>query len=40
MTQDEIDAVWLDDVQRTRALRGLVADGLVVFSDPGYELPD
>jgi A/G-specific adenine glycosylase len=40
VARDELDAVWLDDVQRTRALRGLMADGLVVFSDPGYELPD
>jgi A/G-specific adenine glycosylase len=39
-TQDEVDAVWDDDVQRTRALQGLLADGLVV-GDPGlgYELP-
>ncbi|MES2170771.1 MAG: A/G-specific adenine glycosylase [Actinomycetota bacterium] len=38
--QDEIDAVWADDVQRTRALEGLLADGLVA-GDPndGYELP-
>ena len=40
VTQDELDAVWPDDVQRTRALRGLIADGLVVRSDDGYELPD
>ncbi|MCU1413508.1 MAG: adenine glycosylase [Microbacteriaceae bacterium] len=40
VTQDEIDAVWVDDVQRTRALQGLLADGLVA-GDPvgGYELP-
>ena len=40
VTQDDLDAVWPDDVQRTRALRGLIADGLVVRSDDGYELPD
>jgi A/G-specific adenine glycosylase len=40
VTQDELDAVWLDDVQRTRALRGLIGDGLVARSDAGYELPD
>ncbi len=40
VTQDEIDAVWADDVQRTRSLQGLLGDGLVV-GDPesGYELP-
>lgn len=40
VAQDEIDAVWPDDVQRTRAILGLLADGLVVGSpDDGYELP-
>jgi A/G-specific adenine glycosylase len=40
VTQDEIDAVWTDDVQRTRSLLGLLADGLVVGApDRGYELP-
>jgi A/G-specific adenine glycosylase len=40
VTQDDLDSVWLDDVQRTRALRGLIVDGLVVRTDDGYELPD
>lgn len=36
----ELDTVWADDVQRTRALAGLLADGLVVGSpSEGYELP-
>ncbi len=40
LTQDELDALWPDDVQRTRALAGLLADGLVAGSpDAGYELP-
>lgn len=38
--QDELDALWPDDIQRTRALAGLVADGLVTGSVAGgYELP-
>jgi A/G-specific adenine glycosylase len=40
VTQDEIDSVWPDEVQRARALLGLLADGLVVGGpDRGYELP-
>ena len=36
----EIDTVWADEVQRARALAGLIADGLVVGSaQDGYELP-
>jgi A/G-specific adenine glycosylase len=37
---EELDAVWLDDEQRARALAGLLADGLVVGSPvEGYDLP-
>ena len=40
VSQDEIDAVWPDDVQRARAMLGLLADGLVVGTPTlGYELP-
>lgn len=40
LTQDELDALWPDDVQRSRALAGLLTDGLVAGSpDAGYELP-
>ena len=40
VTQREIDALWPDDVQRARALLGLLTDGLVVGnSESGYELP-
>ncbi len=36
----ELDPVWADDAQRTRALAGLIADGLVAGSPcEGYELP-
>jgi A/G-specific adenine glycosylase len=36
----ELDTVWADKKQRTRALAGLLADGLVVGSpSEGYELP-
>ena len=36
----ELDTVWADRVQRTRALAGLLADGLVVGSpSEGYDLP-
>jgi len=31
--------VWPDAAQRDRALAGLLADGLVVAVDGGYELP-
>jgi A/G-specific adenine glycosylase len=37
---DELDTIWADSVQRTRALAGLLVDGLVVGSpSEGYELP-
>ncbi|MCU1515210.1 MAG: adenine glycosylase [Microbacteriaceae bacterium] len=36
----EIDAVWPDDVQRARALLGLLADGLVAETPGGYTLPE
>ncbi len=35
----ELETVWADDVQRTRALAGLLTDGLVVDTPDGYELP-
>ncbi|WP_010205129.1 A/G-specific adenine glycosylase [Salinibacterium sp. PAMC 21357] len=39
VTALEIDQVWADSEQRTRALDGLLADGLVVPSGADYELP-
>ncbi|TBN58494.1 A/G-specific adenine glycosylase [Glaciihabitans arcticus] len=39
VTLAEIDGVWPDDVQRARALAGLLADGLVVSVPGGFELP-
>jgi A/G-specific adenine glycosylase len=37
---DKLDTIWADSVQRTRALAGLLVDGLVVGSpSEGYELP-
>lgn len=39
VTAAEIETVWPDATQRSRALAGLVADGLVVAVDDGYELP-
>jgi len=39
VTLAEVDGVWPDDAQRTRALAGLLADGLVVAVEGGYELP-
>jgi A/G-specific adenine glycosylase len=40
VSQAEIDAIWPDDVQRTRSLLGLLTDGLVTGSNAaGYELP-
>ncbi len=40
VTQDELDTVWPDDAQRTRALLGLIADGLVQgTAEEGYRLP-
>ena len=35
----EIDTLWHDDAQRERALGGLIADGLVIQVDDGFELP-
>jgi len=41
VTAAEVDRVWPDDEQRTRALAGLIRDGLVTGSpDEGYRLPD
>lgn len=39
VTAGELDAVWADTAQRERALAGLIADGLVVAVEGGYELP-
>jgi len=39
VTIAEIDTVWPEPVQRARALAGLLADGLVVSVDGGFELP-
>lgn len=39
VTEAEIESVWPDAAQRTRALQGLLADGLVVAGEHGYELP-
>ncbi|HTW19844.1 MAG TPA: A/G-specific adenine glycosylase [Mycobacteriales bacterium] len=40
VARNELDAVWDDDVQRERALAGLLADGLVQATDTGaYRLP-
>ena len=39
VTADEIVAVWPDAVQRSRALTGLLADGLVVADADGFRLP-
>lgn len=35
-----LDAAWVDETQRTRALAGLLTDGLVVERDGGYSLPE
>lgn len=41
VTAAEIATVWPDDVQRARALAGLLRDGLATGSpDEGYRLPD
>lgn len=41
VTRDEIDALWPEQEQRERALRGLLADGLATGTDAaGYALPD
>ena len=34
-----VDELWPDEVQRARALAGLLADGLVVVEGDGYALP-
>lgn len=39
VTAAEIATVWTDAPQRDRALAGLLADGLVVAIEGGYELP-
>jgi len=39
VTAHEISQVWPDSEQRTRALDGLLKDGLAVAVDSGYELP-
>ena len=39
VTQAELDGVWPDAAQRARALAGLLADGLVVAVEGGFELP-
>jgi len=39
VTAAEIATVWTDAPQRDRALAGLLADGLVVAVEGGYELP-
>ncbi len=35
----EIESVWADEVQRSRAIVGLLADGLAVEGPDGFELP-
>jgi A/G-specific adenine glycosylase len=35
----ELTAIWTDDVQRSRAIAGLLSDGLAVSTDAGYALP-
>lgn len=40
VTQAEIESVWPDADQRSRALAGLLADGLVVEVGGGFELPN
>lgn len=39
VTAEEIATLWPDETQRDRALAGLLADGLVVAVEGGYELP-
>jgi A/G-specific adenine glycosylase len=39
VTAAELESVWSDAAQRDRALAGLIADGLAVAVDGGYELP-
>ncbi|RKR73842.1 A/G-specific adenine glycosylase [Frondihabitans australicus] len=40
VTASEIEAIWPEQEQRDRALRGLLADGLAVAAPDGYTLPD
>lgn len=35
----EIESLWPDAIQRERALAGLLADGLAITVDDGYQLP-
>jgi A/G-specific adenine glycosylase len=39
VSHTELEGVWPDDAQRTRAIAGLVADGLAVERDGAFELP-
>jgi len=39
VTGEELASLWPDAEQRERALAGLLADGLAVAIDDGYELP-
>ncbi len=39
VTLAEIETVWPDPAQRSRALAGLLTDGLVVLAPEGYQLP-
>jgi A/G-specific adenine glycosylase len=39
VTREQLDAAWVDDVQRARALASLIADGLVVRAGDRYALP-
>jgi A/G-specific adenine glycosylase len=39
VTATELALVWVDAVQRNRALNGLIADGLVEEAQGGFELP-
>ena len=39
VTHDELTAVWEDDIQRERALAGLITDGLIVPDGTDYRLP-
>ncbi|MET3961429.1 A/G-specific adenine glycosylase [Marmoricola sp. OAE513] len=40
VTQERLDAVWADAVQRERALASLIADGLVARHGDRFALPD
>ena len=39
VSRERLDAVWPDDTQRDRALRSLLADGLLVEADGEFSLP-